>query len=157
MAPPQPANRAAAGGRMPEGALGPRSAKIAGWKVHVRGAPWGCLRQGCQGSSSPMLEGGLATPSARPAGMRLALPAAGSRVGAGWIAASCVRTLRRLAPQLPLSLRELCNQPLSPSAAGTALLAKLRVMLVASGWRTYVGTRLPRGAGGMRIRSCNGK
>ena len=96
----------------------------------------GLPRQGCQGSSSPMLEGGLATPSARPAGMRLALPAAGSRVGAGWIAASCVRTLRRLAPQLPLSLRELCNQPLSPSAAGTALLAKLRVMLVASGWRT---------------------
>ena len=157
MAPPQPANRAAAGGRMPEGALGPRSAKIAGWKVHVRGAPWGCPRQGCQGSSSPLLEGGLATPSARPAGMRLALPAAGSRVGAGWIAASCVRTLHRLFPQLSLSLRELPNYPPSPSAAAAALLAELRGMLVAPGWRTYVGTRLPRGAGGMRIRPCNDK
>ena len=123
----------------------------------MRGAPWGCPRQGCQGSSSPLLEGGLATPSARPAGMRRALPAAGSWVGAGWIAASCVRTLHRLFPQLSLSLRELCNYPPSPSAAGAALLAKLRGMLVAPGWRTYVGTRLPRGAGGMRIRSCNDK
>ena len=157
MAPPQPANRAAAGGRMPEGALGPRSAKIAGWKVHVRGAPWGCPRQGCQGSSSPMLEGGLATPSARPAGMRLALPAAGSRVGAGWIAASRVRTLRRLVPQLPLSLRELHNWPFSPSAAAGTLPAELRGMLVALGRAIYLGTRLPRGAGGMRIRSCSVK
>ena len=46
----------AAGGRMPEGALGPRSAKIAGWKVHVRGAPWGYPRQRFQGSSSSLLE-----------------------------------------------------------------------------------------------------
>ena len=105
MAPPQPANRAAAGGRMPEGALGPRSAKIADWKVHVRGAPWGYPRQRFQGSSSSLLEGGLATPSARSASMRLALPSAGSRVGAGWIAAPRVRTLHRLIPQLPLSLR----------------------------------------------------
>ena len=157
MAPPQPANRAAAGGHMPEGALGPRSAKIAGWKVHVRGAPWGCPRQGCQGWFSLLLEGGLATPSVRPASMRLALRAADSRVGVGRVAASCVRTLRRLAPQLPLSLRELCNCPPSPFAAGTALLAELRVMLVALGWAAYLGTCPPRGAGGMRIRSCNGK
>ena len=93
-------------------------------------------KQGCQGSSSPMLEGGLATPSARPAGMRLALPAAGSWVGAGWIAASCVRTLHRLLPQLSPSLRELPNYPPSPSAAAAALLAELRGMLVAPGWRT---------------------
>ena len=42
----------------------------------------------------------------------------------------------RQAPRIARLLRELPNHPISPSAAGTALPAELRGMLVASGWRT---------------------
>ena len=49
------------------------------------------------------------------------------------------------------------NQPRGRGLAAAALLAELRGMLVALGRATYLGTRLPRGAGGMRIRSCNVK